>query len=41
MEEVTFKVRGVLLDSVPINSGVSCNVIDYSTWNSMKQNKIE
>ena len=41
IEEVTFNVRRVLLDSVPINSGASCNVIDYSTWNSMKQNRIE
>ena len=35
--EITLKVGGVVLDSVHIDSGVSCNLIDYNTWNNMKQ----
>ena len=30
-----------MLDSVLIDSGASCNLIDYNTWNNMKQNRIE
>ena len=41
VEEVTPKGGGALLDSVLINSGASCNLIDHSTWNSMKQNCFE
>ena len=39
--EITLKVGGVVLDSVLIDSGASCNLIDYNTWNNMKQNRIE
>ena len=41
VEEVTPKVGGVLLEIVLINSGASYNLIEHSTWNSMKQNRIE
>ena len=30
-----------MLDSVLIDSGASCNLPDYNTWNNMKQNRIE
>ena len=30
-----------MLDNVLIDSGASCNLIDYNTWNNMKQNWIE
>ena len=39
--EITLKVGGVVLDSVRIDSGASYNLIDYNTWNNMKQNRIE
>ena len=35
--EMTLKVGGVVLDSVLIDSGASCNLIDYNTWYNMKQ----
>ena len=38
---MTLKVGGVVLDSVLIDSGASCNLIDYNAWNNMKQNRIE
>ena len=41
VEEVRPKVGGALLDSVLYNSGASCNLIEHSTWNSMKQNRFE
>ena len=40
VEEVALKVEGPL-DSVLINSGASCNLIDHSTWSSMKQNRFK
>ena len=33
VEEITLKVGGVVLDRVLIDSGASCNLIDYNTWN--------
>ena len=39
--EITLKVGGVVLDSVLIDSRASCNLIDYNTWNNMKQIRIE
>lgn len=38
--EITLKVGGVELDNVLIDSGASCNVIDYGTWNNLKQKHI-
>ena len=30
-----------MLESLLIDPEVSCNLIDYNTWNNMKQNQIE
>ena len=39
--EIKLKVGGVELENVLIDSGASCNLIDFETWNSLKQNHIE
>ena len=39
--EITLKVGGVQLDNVLIDSGASCNLIDYGTWNNLKQKHIK
>ena len=39
--EITLKVGGIVLYNVLIDSGASCNLIDYDTWNNIKQNRIE
>ena len=38
--EITLKVGGVLLDSVLIDCGASCNLIDNNTWNGLKQKRV-
>ena len=38
--EITLKVGGVELENVLIDSGASCNLIDYGTWNNLKQKHI-
>ena len=38
--EITLNVGGVQLDGVLIDSGASCNLIDYGTWNSLKEKRI-
>jgi len=35
--EITLNVGRVQLDGVVIDSGASCNLIDYGTWNSLKE----
>ena len=39
--EITLKVGGVELENVLIDSGASCNLIDYGTWNNLKQKHIK
>ncbi|XP_028405743.1 uncharacterized protein LOC114528313 [Dendronephthya gigantea] len=34
-------IGGVQLDGVLIDSGASCNLIDYGTWSKLKENNIE
>ena len=38
--EVSLKVRGVRVEGVLIDSGASCNLIDYKTWSYLKQNHV-
>ena len=39
--DVTFTIGGVQLDGVLIDSGASCNLIDYETWSNLKENHID
>ena len=39
--EKSLKVGGVELDNVLIDSGALCNLIDYGTWNNLKQKHIK
>ena len=39
--ETTLTVGGVQLEGVLIASGASCNLIDYETWNSLKQKHVK
>ena len=39
--EITLKFGGVELDNVLTDSGASCNLVDYGTWNNLKQNHIK
>ena len=39
--EVILMVGGVQLDGVLIDSGASCNLIDYETWSNLKENNID
>ena len=39
--EITLKVGRVELDNVLIDSGSSCNLIDYGIWNNLKQKHIK
>ena len=39
--EIALKVGGVELDNVLIDSGASCSLIDYGTWNNLKQKHIK
>ena len=39
--ETTLTVGGVQLEGVLIYSGASCNLIDYKTWNSLKQKQVK
>ena len=38
--EVSLKVGGVRVEGVLIDSGASCNLIDYKTWSYLKQNHV-
>ncbi|XP_015765541.1 PREDICTED: uncharacterized protein LOC107344406 [Acropora digitifera] len=38
--EVSLKVGGVRVEGVLIDSGASCNLIDYKTWSYLKQNRV-
>ena len=38
--EVSLKVGGVRVEGVFIDSGASCNLIDYKTWSYLKQNHV-
>ena len=39
--EVDLKIRGVMLPAVLIDSGVSCNVIDQTTWEVLKKKSVQ
>ena len=39
--EVSLTIGGVQLDGVLIDSGASCNLIDYETWSGLKENNID
>ena len=39
--EVSLMIGGVQLDGVLIDSGASCNLIDYETWSHLKENNID
>ena len=39
--EITLKVGGVELKDVLIDSVASCNLIDYGTWNNLKQKHVK
>ena len=39
--EVSLTIDGVQLDGVLIDSGASCNLIDYETWSGLKENNID
>jgi hypothetical protein len=34
-------IGGVQLDGVLIDSGASCNLVDYETWSNLKNNNID
>ena len=38
--DISLKVRGVRVEGVLIDSGASCNLIDYKTWSYLKQNHV-
>ena len=38
--EVSLKVGDVRVEGVLIDSGASCNLIDYKTWSYLKQNRV-
>ena len=38
--KIMLNVGGVQLDGVLIDSDASCNLIDYGTWNSLKEKRI-
>ncbi|KAK2551951.1 hypothetical protein P5673_026947, partial [Acropora cervicornis] len=38
--EVSLKVGGVRVEGILIDSGASCNLIDYKTWSYLKQNHV-
>ena len=39
--EVTLTIRGAKLKGVLIDSGASCNLIDYETWDNLKRNSVK
>ena len=39
--EVDLRIRGVMLHAVLIDSGVSCNVIDQTTWEVLKKKSVQ
>ena len=39
--EVTLTIGGVKLKGVLIDSGASCNLIDYETWDNLKRNSVK
>ena len=39
--KVSRTIGGVQLDGVLIDSGASCNLIDYETWSGLKENNID
>ena len=39
--EITLMIGGVQLDGVLIDSGASCNLVDYETWSNLNNNNID